>query len=113
MKVVIGAIIVVLSFVNPVWAANLCTVTSVGTASTQIFTPIGRPMSYLLVQNVSPASGGCDIYCALGTANTVTVRGGTLLTPHGAAWLPQPPVPSTDLACIADGCTAPVEACWW
>jgi hypothetical protein len=81
--------------------------------STQIWTGWGGPLNYLLVQNVSPVASGCDVVCALGTLNTVTFPNGTLLLPHGGAWLPQAPIPGVDLACSANGCTAPVNVCWW
>jgi hypothetical protein len=82
--------------------------------STQVWLGWPVPLNYLLIQNVTPLSGGCDVYCGLGTKNNVSVNGGTLLTPHGGAWLPAPPIPvNTDLACIADGCMAKVQVCWW
>jgi hypothetical protein len=82
--------------------------------STQIYDNTVESLRYLLVQNVSPAATGCDVVCTLGSNNSVTFPNGTLLLPHGGAWLPQPPTPpGADLACSANGCTAVVNVCLW
>lgn len=106
-------VFILLLLATNAWATCETVPVAPSPTSTDLIDPSDYAFSYLLVQNVTPLPG-CDVVCALGTGDTVTFPNGTLLFPHGGAWIPPGPIPMyTDLACSANGCTASVTACWW